>query len=96
MLVPALESSQAMKAHIPSQTARIERAATDFEALLIEQMLKSARESAQVDSGDNDGADRNSAVVDLGEQQFAQSLAHSGGLGIAKMVVAGLSKDANR
>jgi Rod binding domain-containing protein len=96
MCVPALESPPAMTARIPSQPARIGRAATDFEALLIEQMLKSARESAQVDSGDSDGAERNSAVMELGEQQFAQSLANSGGFGIARMVVAGLSKDANR
>jgi Rod binding domain-containing protein len=96
MHVPGLESPLGMTARIPSQPARIARAATDFEALLIEQMLKSAHESAQVDSGDSDGADRNSAVVELGEQQFAQSLANSGGLGIAKMVAAGLSNNANR
>ena len=101
MPLAALGSSPAMTAHIPSQRARIERAATDFEALLIQQMLKSARDSASAGSEESDGADQNSAIVELGEQQFAQSLAHSGGLGIAKMVVAGLSgagfsKDANR
>jgi Rod binding domain-containing protein len=95
MLLPALQSPPAITAHLPGQTARIERAATDFEALLIQQMLKSARESASAPE-DSDGADQNSAVMDLGEQQFAEALAHSGGLGIAKMVVAGLSKDANR
>ena len=83
-------------AALPSPSTKIGRAAIDFEALLIEQMLKAARESTTADSGDGDGADQNAAVVELGEQQYAQSLAHSGGLGIAKMVVAGLSKDANR
>lgn len=95
MQAVAIGSHPAMTAQIASQTARIERAATDFEALLIQQMLKSARESDSTPE-DSDGADQNSAVMELGEQQFAQALAHSGGLGIAKMVVAGLSKDANR
>jgi Rod binding domain-containing protein len=35
-------------------------------------------------------------MLELGEQQFAQALASSGALGIAKMVVAGLTKNANR
>ena len=34
-------------------------------------------------------------MIDFGEQQFAQALASSGGFGIAKMVVAGLTKHAN-
>ena len=96
MQVPALGSPLAMTARMPSQPSKIGRAATDFEALLIGQMLRSARESLEIDSPDSDGADQNSAVMELGEQQFAQSLAHSGGLGIAKMIVAGLSKHANR
>lgn len=96
MQVSALQSPLAMTARVPSQPAKIERAATDFEALLIERMLRSARESTEADSADSDGADQNSAVMELGEQQFAQSLAHSGGFGIAKMVLAGLSINANR
>lgn len=75
----------------------IEKAARDFEALLIGQMLKMARESEGGMSGDADEQDEtNSTMVELGEQQFAQALAASGGLGIAKIVVAGLSKNANR
>jgi Rod binding domain-containing protein len=79
-------------------SAKIRQAATDFEALLLGQMLKSAR----VASGGGltgDGADdsqENSTLVELGEQQFAQTLASSGGLGIAKMVVTGLAKNADR
>jgi Rod binding domain-containing protein len=73
--------------------AKIRRAATDFEALLLTQMLKSAREAGG--TGDDDKAE-NSTMVELGEQQFAQALASSGGLGIAKMVVAGLTKHADR
>jgi Rod binding domain-containing protein len=76
---------------------KIDKAARDFEALLIGQMLKMARESEGGMTGDADEQDEtNSTMVELGEQQLAQALAASGGLGIAKIVVAGLSKHANR
>jgi len=76
---------------------KIQKAATDFEALLIAQMLKSARESGGGMTGDADEQDEtNSTMLELGEQQLAQALASSGGLGIAKMVVAGLTNHANR
>lgn len=77
--------------------AKIKEAASQFEALLINQLLQSARTSAGMglsDDGDNEGA--GSALLELGEQQMSQALASSGGLGIAKMVVAGLESHANR
>ncbi len=76
---------------------KIRKAATDFEALLIAQMLKSARESGGGMTGDADEQDEtNSTMVELGEQQLAQALSSSGGLGIANMVIAGLTNHANR
>jgi Rod binding domain-containing protein len=76
---------------------KIRKAATDFEALLIAQMLKSARQAGGGITGDADEEDEtNSTAIELGEQQLAQVLAHSGGLGIAKMVIAGMKNDANR
>ena len=76
---------------------KIGKAAKDFEALLIAQMLKSARESGGGITGDADEQDEtNSTLMELGEQQLAQAMSNSGGLGIAKMVVAGLTNHANR
>jgi|SRR5579864_507389 len=78
--------------------AKIRRAAADFEALLLAQMLKSARETSGgglIRAGGEDN-EANSTMLELGEQQFAQALASSGGLGIAKMVVTGLAKNADR
>ena len=69
--------------------AKIRKSATDFEAMLLNQLMSAAR----LDAGDEDQA--NSSLKELGEQQFAQALASSGGLGIAKMVVAGLEKHAD-
>ena len=77
--------------------ARVRHAATDFEALLLAQLLKSARESGGGLTGDDaEDNQENSTLLELGEQQFAQALASSGGLGIAKMVVTGLVKNADR
>jgi len=69
----------------------IRKAATQFEAMLLGQMLQSARAADGKD--DEDGG---SALKELGEQQFAQALANSGGIGIANMVVAGLTHENQR
>ena len=71
--------------------------ATDFEALLIGQMLRSAREAGRggLTGDEDDDSEANSSLLELGEQQFAQALSSSGGLGIGKMIVAGLNH-ANR
>jgi len=86
-------SSAALAVAQPKDTgSKIGKAATDFEALLLGQMLRSAREAGGtgLTGDDPEDSESNSSLVDLGEQQFAQALAANGGLGIAKMVVAGL------
>ena len=76
--------------------AKVQQAAKDFEALLLAQMLKSAREASGSGlSGDDADSGASSTMIELGEQQFAQALASSGGLGIAKIVMTGLSKNAD-
>ena len=72
---------------------KIRKAAVDFEALMIEQILKSAREAGG--AADDEEDETNSTVRELGEQQMAQLLARNGGLGIAKILIAGLNH-ANR
>ena len=80
---------------IGKQTAKLKEAASQFEALLVTQMLQSARASGDGSwAGSESGQE--STMVELGEQQFAQALASSGGLGIAKMVVKGLTNHENR
>lgn len=60
-------------------------AARQFEALLIAQMLRSARESMQ-----DDGDTTAETMFDVAGQQFAQMLANNGGLGLAKIVTKSL------
>jgi Rod binding domain-containing protein len=77
--------------------AKIRQGAQDFEALLLTQMLRAARQASGgglTGSGDDED-EANSSLVELGEQQFGQALAANGGFGIAKLVVAGLTKHAD-
>ena len=65
-------------------------AAKDFEALLIGQMLRSVREEGSGWLGtDNDEA--GSAAYSLGEDQLAKAMAAGGGLGLSKVIAAGLA-----
>jgi Rod binding domain-containing protein len=61
-------------------------AAKQFEALMIGQMMRTARESASTEGEDSTGE----TMFDLAGQQFAQMLANNGGFGLAKMIAAGL------
>lgn len=88
---PSLSTSSAKK----DSPAKIRQAAADFEALLLAQMMKSARETSGAGADGADESEENSTMIELGEQQLAQALASSGGLGIAKMVITGLAKNAN-
>jgi len=63
--------------------AKAHDAAKQFEALLIGQMLRSARESTAENPGD--------CATDFAEQQFASVMAQAGGFGLADMIARGLA-----
>ncbi len=66
--------------------------AKQFEAMLIAQMLSSARESDSSGWG-GDGSDKSGgSMMGMAEQQLAQVLAAGGGLGLAKIVTHSMSQ----
>jgi Rod binding domain-containing protein len=65
---------------------KVEGAAKQFEALMIAQMLRTARENTE--DPDSSG----STMLDLADQQFSQVLANNGGFGLAKLVVNGINQ----
>lgn len=70
---------------------KLDEAAQQFESLMIAQMMKSARDSSGggwLSEGDETGED---SSMSMAEEQFAQAMAKSGGLGLAKMVVKAMS-----
>jgi Rod binding domain-containing protein len=86
-LLAALPDAQAGSAEPKPKNAA--DAARQFEALMIAQMLRTAHESAS-DSLGGEGGSSSDVIFDMAGQQFAQVLANSGGLGLARMIVEGL------
>jgi len=81
---------------LPQKTdspARIRDAAQQFEALLINQILHSARGSeggGWLSLGDDPAGD---SATDFAEQQLADTLARQGGFGLARMISEGLERE---
>jgi Rod binding domain-containing protein len=72
--------------------ARLGEAARQFEALLLAQILKSARQSSSEGlGGETDAA--GGCAMEYAEEQVAALLAQRGGLGIANVLVGGLRKE---
>jgi Rod binding domain-containing protein len=74
---------------------KISGVAKQFEALMIEQMLKSGRDTSGggwLGTDDNQDDQTGSLVMELAEQSLSQAMAARGGLGIAKMVTANLER----
>jgi peptidoglycan hydrolase FlgJ len=88
-LDPALDSKSSR-----DTPEAIAKTATQFEALLIQEVMKSAREADGSGWMGTDEDEAGSTLMEVSEQQISQALAAGGGLGLAKMISAGLSKSA--
>jgi len=76
---------------------KIAGAAKQFEALMIGQILKTAREGSGggwLSDEDDQDDQTGSLVMEMAEQGFSQAISARGGLGIAKMVTANLERGA--
>ena len=67
-------------------------AAKQFEALLVSQMLKSTREASAGGWSGSSEDHAGDSMIDMAEQQISKLLTAGSGLGLAKMVVQGLSQ----
>ncbi len=70
---------------------KIKQAASQFESLLIGQMMKSMHDSegGWLGTGEDDSA---SSAMEYAEESFAQAMAANGGLGLAATISKGLAK----
>ena len=83
-------SSGAATAPTKSQTPdKVHAAAEQFEALLMGQILRSARQNNPGWGGEDASGE---CATDYAEQQFSAVLAKQGGLGLATMIVKGLDQ----
>jgi Rod binding domain-containing protein len=73
----------------------IAKAASQFEALLIGQLLQSARSGGDDGWLGTDEGDAGSTMTDMSEQVLSTALASKGGLGLAKLVEQGMQKSSD-
>jgi hypothetical protein len=78
---------------LPTDTTQLKRsgAAKDFEALLLTELLRAAHSggSGWLDSGDDQSGQ---AAIGFGEEELAKALSSSGGIGLARLIEAGLRR----
>ena len=82
--------SPGMQSGSKNDPEKIKQAASQFEALLIGQVLKTMHEGegeGWLGTGEDQTA---SSAMGMADEYFAQSMAKRGGLGLAKMISAGL------
>jgi flagellar protein FlgJ len=99
MLPPILPSTTSTLSSVTSPQAKddpskVLSAAEQFEALLLGQMMKSMSDSEGGWMG-TDQDDAASSAMEYGQEMFAQSMAAQGGLGMAKLLAAGLTPENN-
>jgi flagellar protein FlgJ len=73
---------------------KIHAAAQQFEAVLLTQILHAAhdKDSGWMGSGGDSSSD---CATDYAEQQLASTMAQQGGLGLAKLITAGLNRESS-
>jgi Rod binding domain-containing protein len=86
MMTDALSAVMPATMTAVAPQTKVEGAAKQFEALMIAQMLRTARENTE----DEDSS--SSTMLDVADQQFSQVLANNGGLGLATLIVKGLNQ----
>ena len=93
MTLPPI-SSGVPGSHTPDSPEKIKDAASQFEALLIGQILKAAHEeSGEGWGGETDPA--SASAMDFANDYFARAMAAKGGLGLTNMIASGLGRQSN-
>jgi flagellar protein FlgJ len=73
---------------------RLQQASHQFEASMLQELLKPLQKESGIsdkDGDDDDSADSNSSLLEYGTEVMARALSERGGLGISKMVLAKLA-----
>lgn len=92
-----LQAAAASHSGSKNDPQKIANAAKQFEALMIGQILKSAHgsdSSGWLGAGEDD--DTASTGIEMAEEYLGQAIANGGGLGIAKTIVAGITKQVSK
>jgi len=74
------------------QHQKIQKAAQEFEGMLLSALWKSMGEDLKDSLGNSDGDSAGSSFVDMGLQAASAAMAKSGGIGIGRMLMKSLDK----
>jgi Rod binding domain-containing protein len=81
------EDSLIQTGQIPTDAAKIEKGAKEFEAVLLGSWLQQAEQSfASIPGADEEQDTGGEQMMSMGVQSLATSIADAGGLGIGKMI----------
>jgi Rod binding domain-containing protein len=91
---------QVSSAKAANDTAKIEKGAKQFEAMLLSTWLQEAEKSFGTapgsEDGDDEGATGRDQMMSLGVQSMSEAMANSGGIGIAKMIAKAMEATAQK
>jgi len=80
--------------HTPDSPEKIKDAASQFEALLIGQILKAAHGDSEEASFGGEADPASASAMDFANDYFARAMAAKGGLGLTNMIANGLERQA--
>lgn len=90
---------QMNSAKATNDTAKIEKGAKQFEAMLLQSWLQQAENSFATVPGaedDDDNTTGRDQMMSMGVQSLADAMANSGGIGIAKMIATAMERTAEK
>lgn len=79
-------------AKVKDSPEKIKDAASQFEALLIGQILKASKGDSDEGSFGGESDPASASAMDFASDYFARAMASKGGLGLTKMISSGLEK----
>ena len=96
MTIPPLSTGLGIAAPQKADSPeKIRDAASQFEALLIAQILKAAKGDSDEGSFGGEADPASASAMDFANDYFARAMAAKGGLGLTNMIAKGLEKSAS-
>jgi Rod binding domain-containing protein len=90
----ALNFTGVASTHKVDSPEKIKDAASQFEGLMIGQILKAAHGDTDEGAFGGEADPASASAMDFANEYFARAMAAKGGLGLSNMIVAGLQKNA--
>ena len=94
MTISPVEFTGAATSHKADSPEKIKDAASQFEALMISQILKAAHGDSDEGAFGGETDPASASAMDFANDYFARAMAQKGGLGLSHMIVGGLQKQA--